>query len=153
MNARIVFMVSNINWSEQKEKLVSYAEEQGYKVAFKNLKGKSSWISTTQKKIVIHTSSTVELQVYDLMHELGHSVQQKNTKTYQRAFATTFEDFSRQSQTYKIKILEEEIDAWNKGLKLSKRLGVTVDKRNFEIRKASRVATYASWATRQTQIK
>lgn len=145
----IVFMASLINWLEQKEKLVSYAQEQGYSVAFKNLKGKSSWISVNHKKIVIHKSSTVELQVYDMIHELGHSVQQKNSKTYQRAFASTYSDFSKQSQTFKIKILEEEIDAWNKGLKLSKRLGVEINKRNFEIRKASRIATYASWSTRQ----
>jgi len=139
-------MASFIDWDAQVEILLAYAKDQGYSVKFKNLKDKTSWIHFSTKEIVIHKSSTTELQVYDLIHELGHIEQQKNTKVYNELFGQVFASFSKQSQTYKMKILEEELDAWNQGLKLCFELGLQVNQRCFEIRKASRVATYASWA-------
>lgn len=139
-------MASFIDWDKQVEILLAYATQLGYSVKFKNLKDKTSWIHFSTKEIVIHKSSTKELQAYDLIHELGHIEQQKNTTVYHKLFGKVFADFSKQSQTYKMKILEEELDAWNKGLKLSLKLGIQVNERCFEIRKASRVATYASWA-------
>ena len=133
--------------------LEQYAQHHGFSVGYSTNKHSNSWISFKTKRIVIHDGSTKESRMYDLIHELGHMYHQLDTDKYQGKFLNHMTEFSKSSQVYRMKILEEEIDAWNVGLRLAKRLGVKVNSRSFERRKASKVATYAAWVVANKQVK
>lgn len=138
-------------WIESKQLLEEHAATHGFKVKYRVNHEANSWISFAQKEIVIHSRSSHENQVYDLIHELGHLKLQQETghhsTYYQTQYTQVFEMFSKSSRAYKIKILEEEVDAWKFGLILACELGIVVNEKNYEIRKASKLMTYASWAS------
>lgn len=142
---------SSNKWIDYKQLLEGYAAAHGFKVKYQINREANSWISFASKEISIHSRSSHENQVYDLIHELGHlRLQQQSSHQdtyYQTQYTQVFEMFSKSSRAYKIKILEEEVDAWKFGLILACELGIAVNEKNFEIRKASKLMTYASWAS------
>lgn len=138
-------MGSSINWHKQSQVLTEYAKRKGFKVISQKTDG-TSWVDFVNDEIVIHNGTTEEVQFYHLMHELGHVLQLSNSKRYDRQFNKIFKRFTRNSMTYKVKIIEEEIDAWNIGLKLCRRMGLKTDRRKYEIIRAREIATYLRWA-------
>lgn len=143
-----MLMGSSIDWHKQLRKLEKYANNKGYQVSFGKEEEGISWVCTESKTIGIHNGSITEYQVYDLLHELGHIEQQASGTLYNEYFHKVFEGFSRNSLTFKTKIVEEEIDAWNYGFILAKNLGIKIDRRRFEVQKAKAVSSYMLWAVK-----
>ena len=92
--------------------------------------------------IKIGTRFTIKNQLYILLHESGHHLcrisQERN-----RIFDWGGEG---SNQLERAKIIEEEYEAWNRGLKLSKRLGIEIDQMDWEKFKARLLETYFRWA-------
>lgn len=142
-------MLSTIRWKAQTDVLEEYAKNKGFTVAFEKADG-VSWIDFSSKTIVIHNGSTEEIQFYHLMHELGHALQQANEIRYENHFMKIFNLFSVRSLSYRIKIIEEEIDAWNIGLKLAKRMGLKIQLRKYELIRARELATFLRYALKES---
>ncbi len=141
-------MGSSIDWYKQLRKLTEYANSKEIKVSFTKIEDGISWVCPDSRAIHIHNRLIPEYQVYDLLHELGHMEQQASGIRYREYFDKIFDDFSRNSLTFKTKIVEEEIDAWNFGFTLARSLGIKIDRRRYEIQKAKAIASYMVWAVK-----
>ena len=75
-------------------------------------------------------------QMYSLLHECGHALAY-DSKGYKNRFPTMskrrFKTAKVNSRTnaFKVEQIIEEHDAWERGLKLAKRLGIEIDKDDY----------------------
>jgi len=132
----------SIDWLLELRKLERYCNQKGYAVLYQPVPHDS--INFIEKRIVIGDHHSDEVSLYCLLHEIGHYITLKK-KRYDVEYNEIFDGFSRSSATYKLAILQEELDAWREGLKLANRLGINVDRRKFEITKTKCIGTYLAW--------
>ena len=139
----------SIDWLKQLRKLERYCNKKGYAVLYKSVELDSIYYQ--DNKIVIGVNHTDEVALYCLLHEIGHAILFGKKTTYQREFDQVYSKFSRQSKTYKLTAIQEELDAWKEGLKLANRLKIKIDRRKYEIYKTKCVLTYLSWTEGKKQ--
>ena len=135
-----------MQWKQQISKLLEYCEGKGWVVRFTSKTPNSDFAYPDSKLITIQSDRRSEITFYYFLHEIGHMVMCQNKAGYQERYSAVFDDFHGNSQTYKIARVEEELEAWKTGLKLAKRLNLTVNRRNYEKIKSRCVTSYLSWA-------
>jgi hypothetical protein len=141
-----------INWTRQLERLTKYAANRGYMVVFEKSAENQDSVDPERKVIRISTGHTNEMAFYCFLHELGHVVLMDDHKKYKHSYGIIWNSFSGNSLTLRVTTLQEELDAWREGLKLSRRLKLKVNRRKFEIVKAKCIATYLPWAARRSAL-
>jgi len=106
------------------------------------------------KHITISKRQGQEKQLYSLLHECGHLLIQNNDEKYERSYPTQarMNQFQahrgiEKSKDYKVDVVREEIEAWDRGKKLANRLGIFVDEKNFRKVSSQCIYTYIEWAT------
>jgi len=106
------------------------------------------------KYITISKRQGQEKQLYSLLHECGHLLIQNNDEKYERSYPTQarMNQFQahrgiEKSKDYKVDVVREEIEAWDRGKKLANRLGIFVDEKNFRKVSSQCIYTYIEWAT------
>ncbi len=84
-----------------------------------------------RKVIMLNTRSSDRNQLFSLLHECGHFLSRRNKKKFSKKFKllTELENSSRNKKPlrYYTQEIEDEICAWNDGLKLAKRLSIKID--------------------------
>lgn len=146
-------MDSNLEkiWANKLDKLVKFSNENSYEVVFspKNLKTKSSLayneVDFEKKIIKIYSGFCNEYKVYLLLHELGHVMINKDKKAYKKFCGYGQLNFSKNSITNKISVIEEEFEAWKSGQYIAEELKVKINKRKYEKLKATCLSSYARW--------
>jgi len=100
------------------------------------------------KHIVYNTKvQKKENQVYSLLHECGHALA-FHSKGYENNFpnlaALRFKDakVNKRRNAFKCEVIAEEWDAWSRGFKLAKRLGIEIDKDKYYNYASRWVMTY-----------
>ena len=98
------------------------------------------------KEICVSARALPDNQLYMLLHEVGHylidvcgSSRSKTSKGY-----TTNE--TDKSIHYKVDLIDEEYDAWERGRKLALRLNLKIDEKRFNDYKVRSIKTYFHWA-------
>lgn len=106
------------------KKVIQYLESRKVSVR----KGRENVYYPEEKVIVYNAGGSYKTQLYTLLHEAGHFLQEKS-----RNF--TVHNLIYQDEIYtkyqKYRLLEQEMDAWSRGLSLSKRLGLKVDEIDY----------------------
>lgn len=133
--------------------LKNWVENKGWIVDFEYL-GKDE-MDPVLKTISINTRQGIEKQLYTLLHECGHVLVQKNTKSYNKKYPATakmnsYESINKRlekSPKYKVDVISEEIDAWERGRKLAKRLDIYVDDEKYNNMTSECVYSYVRWAS------
>jgi hypothetical protein len=139
--------ISRKLWKSQLKVLEDYCAGKGWEVEYVSRKDPNADTAIVHKnKLVIKKDRTNELTFYVLLHEIGHMMLCQNNRMYEERYNAVFEAFHSASLTHKIKRVEEELDAWKTGFKLSKRLKLYVNRRRFEQVKSRCVTTYLMWA-------
>jgi hypothetical protein len=109
------------------------------------------------KMIYINTRQSVEKQLYSMIHECGHVLVQSNVKAYYKKYPATAESRFlgvgrmrklEKTKKYKIDTIAEEIEAWDRGKKLARRLELYIDEDNYTKLMYECVYTYVDWAAR-----
>ena len=101
------------------------------------------------KVIEIYSLNGVENRLYALLHECGHALIRKNWtkfKSQYPAHADHDGDGRKESNSFKISTLEEEIEAWKRGWSLSERLNLSLNKESYNKHKNKHLMTYIKWA-------
>lgn len=101
------------------------------------------------KTVQIKSRLSSVTQLYHLMHELGHYMLRRSMKSYFRHFPYGYDSDVPRAETtnrHKIDVISEELAAWEKGVSLARRLGVTIDDVELNIRKYAALKTYFQWA-------
>ena len=98
-------------------------------------------------KIQINTKHTPEKQLYTLLHECGHHLigNKKKHERYGMGYSNSDVTIKR-SLLYRIDVLDEELEAWHRGTKLANRLGITIDKKEYNKFRVSCIKTYIEWS-------
>ena len=134
------------------ELLEQWAVNKNWMVEFEYL-GKDE-MDPGSKTISISTRQSLENQVYTMLHECGHVLVQTNHAAYAKRYPATakmnmcsaIDRRLEKTKKYKVDVLSEEIEAWQRGLKLADRLGIYVEKDNY-IKIMNRcIFSYVEWA-------
>ncbi|HIB78094.1 MAG TPA: hypothetical protein EYO58_10900 [Flavobacteriales bacterium] len=106
------------------------------------------------KCVTINARQGIEKQLYSLLHECGHILIQSNEAVYNKKFPASAKRNCflshrqlEKSKKYKVDVIAEEIEAWDRGKSLATRLGIYVDENKFNEFKVACVFTYVEWAT------
>jgi hypothetical protein len=105
-------------------KVIQYLESRKVSVR----KGRDNVYYPEEKVIIYNASGGPKTQLYTLLHEAGHFLQEKS-----RNF--TVHNLIYQDEIYtkyqKYRLLEQEMDAWNRGLQLAHKLGIKIDEIDY----------------------
>jgi len=110
------------------------------------------YIDEDERQIIINTRSGAEIQLYALLHECGHLIIRKS-KDYKSKYPVSCKLQSKNKQiegsiAYKMDVVREEIEAWDKGKDLAKRLNIHLDEQKFLNLVNKCVMTYIEWAAK-----
>lgn len=134
------------------ELLESWAMSKNWLIEYEYLA--SDEMDPASKIISINTRQGIENQLYTLLHECGHVLVQQDHKAYAKRYPGTAkvnmsEKLSRRlekSVAYKIDVISEEIEAWQRGLRLAKRLGIYINEEKYTALMNKCVYSYVKWA-------
>lgn len=136
--------ISDSTFRNQVKILEKYAKEKmGYKIIYKDIE--SCECQFVKKIIVMDSKLKPESTFYLMLHELGHAKLCKHKKSYNQKYEEIYNSFSKKSFTYKTTILQEELDAWQVGVTISKKLELKLDKKRFEMQKTKCIMSYVRW--------
>jgi len=125
--------------------ITAWAATKGYKVF-----GKWEIDAFYDKdKEIVYSLSTKnpKHQMYSLLHECGHALAFES-KGYKDRFPTMAKrrfktaKVNPRTNTFKVESILEEHDAWNRGLALSQRLGININKEDYNNYASRYVMTY-----------
>lgn len=121
-------------------RVLEWCEERSVKVSFAAVP--DGEFDPNLMSIKICGRSTPESQLFWLLHECGHFLIAKHDKRVNRGKAHRVD---ARSLIAKVEVLAEEIEAWNRGQSLAKRLRIFIDRSRFNTFKATAVNTYMLW--------
>lgn len=105
------------------------------------------------KEINICSRKGVEKKLYALLHECGHALIRENwnkfAKEYPAHAEVGYDGRKNRTDSYRISLLEEEFEAWKRGRRLAKRLGLNIDEERFEKHKTQCLMSYVALAAGQ----
>lgn len=122
------------------ERVIKWIEARGYTVQFHS-RGHNAWL-TPDKVVLIPSKPPAWLQLIYILHEAGHvSVEcSKPTKRFNRGYAAPTK---YRQLNHLVDVLDEELAAWDIGLKLAARLGIEIDEERYNKRKVTSIRGYA----------
>lgn len=108
----------------------------------------------TRPQITINGRLSPELQLFVLLHECGHFLvgDRKPNQRYGRGWHAQ-DGPAKRTLVHRIDVVDEELEAWHRGLKLAKRLKIAVNIERYNQARARYVKTYLQWAARATAEK
>jgi hypothetical protein len=119
-----------------------------YKFLIKIIKTSIEEVNFNTKIININKDTKISSQIITLLHECGHILiyMQRKKYKYKYIVGSTWKDwhnlFINRTKKTKILILEEEIEAWNRGKKLAKRLKIKIQTKLWNYHKTRALMTY-----------
>jgi hypothetical protein len=113
------------------KKITKWVESQGFTVRF----SKCDEVNYTDREITLYHSQNKEKMIYSFLHECGHIIV-SNKKYYKKNFKILhkahIDGRHAKSNLFKYKQLREEIQAWESGFKLSEKLGIKINKEDYD---------------------
>ena len=105
------------------------------------------------KEINICSRKGVEKKLYALLHECGHALIRENWSKFSKEFPAHaecgYDGRKNRTDSYRISLVEEEYEAWKRGKRLAKRLGISFDEERYEKHKVQCLMSYMNWAVGQ----
>jgi hypothetical protein len=114
------------------------------------------------KVVLINALCCYQTRLATVLHECGHIVVhcQRLRKPRERvAGSSILEDVLRKGRcdergrASRLSVLQEELTAWDNGVKLALRLGVTYAKGHFERLRTAALMTYVGWTAAQMRTR
>lgn len=105
------------------KKVIAYLESRNVQVR----KGRENcYYPDRPKTIVYNAQGSYKNQLYTLLHEAGHFLQEKskNFSSMNLLYQSADELYTNYQ---KFRLLEQEMDAWDRGAKLATKLGIKLD--------------------------
>ena len=129
----------------------AWAEDKGYFVFFEE--DVDDCICPISKLIEINSSASLRQQVYCLLHECGHALIIDNGSFWEYPKKKLLDSVElsptserKLSDSERVFTVVEEIEAWKRGFKLSERLKIPVDKKEWEAEMIDAIKKYIDWA-------
>ncbi len=132
-------------------KVVAWFEKKGYTVRF----GPQfrDEVYPTLKRVTICSRPSLMSQLIALLHEAGHIMLYAD-KTYNDRFGKGWPAIHARKQVdslaHRAQVVEEEIEAWNRGQRLFERLGLTVERSTWLAIRYRCITNYCGYAAKKS---
>jgi|694.fasta_scaffold108721_8 hypothetical protein len=127
-------------------KVAAWISNLGWNVIFER-KGETG-VTPALRNVVIDSSTSRDTQLYSILHEAGHILTFED-KSYLERFPDGYVRYagkrSKRTDIHKFDVLVEEVTAWQKAEDIAKHLGISVNKRNFNLERNKSLKTYTDW--------
>tara|TARA_Y100000310_G_scaffold25365_1_gene24290 strand:+ start:156 stop:587 length:432 start_codon:yes stop_codon:yes gene_type:complete len=97
-----------------------------------------------QGYITINTRQNLRSQLHSLFHEAGHVLLRSDRKIFNKKYPGLLK--RKDSKSFKLGVLKEEMMAWERGYKLAKRLGIDLDEKIWKKHSEECMYDYVKWA-------
>lgn len=123
------------------KRLVDWISKQGYNFKFSN----SDQVDWNTATVMVYPNPNQEHLLYSLLHECGHVIV-GNYNSYYKEFKSltkaNYDSRHCKSNIYRYKKLKEEMDAWEEGKNLAKKLKIRINKDRYDKYAAKWFMTY-----------
>jgi len=128
--------------------VVEWAATRGTKVVFS--KRANGVYKHDLKEIVISAHAHPERQLHYLLHECGHHLigMKEHHERFGVGYPLANDPEVNRKFLHRMACLEEEFEAWHRGWKLARRLGLPLNKETFDSIKSECISTYVKWAAK-----
>lgn len=107
---------------------------------------RSGGIYYPRKKIKISSRASPVVQLYYILHECGHYlIGDKKLERYSMGYSQD-DPNAKRTFHHRCDIVDEEFEAWFRGWKLAKRLGLNLNKESFDKTRTTMLRSYFKWA-------
>jgi hypothetical protein len=133
-------------WVEQFEEMEVWLIDRGYTLDIAH--DVDDCVYLLDKIVCIQGRSRPESRYYSLLHECGHILVSQGVKQWEKdmpmyAQGDDAEDGrKRKGEVYKVSLVGEEIEAWKRGRRLSKKMGHHIDDKKYDRVMAKWVYSY-----------
>ena len=129
---RLINQMSRIvDWACKKGLNVMVSDEQSY-----------SW----GRDINLKNGRSFQTMLFELLHECGHYlISRDTTDRFDMGYPVVGTRKIRKQARHRVAVLDEELEAWARGGKLAHRLGIKLDKKRYDLMKASHITTYCKF--------
>ena len=124
-------------------KVRKYCSDNGWKVIFRNRHEDA--VDVEAKTISINSCNTPETQLYRLLHEIGHILVSQEKDYYERFPKNYDSEKNLKLLRNRIKVLSEEVNAWDQAYQFTKQHNIKINIRNFDNCKAKCLKTFVKW--------
>lgn len=128
--------------------VLSWCADHGLEVNFTKTQGATLYNHIG--RIDIAGRKTPEKQLHSLLHECGHYLIGDRTKKDRYGMGWTAQEDANVVKTmhHRMDVLEEEFEAWYRGLKLARRLKIGLNKKRYDQTRIQQLKSYVEWAAR-----
>lgn len=129
--------------------LIEWCQKRGLTVLFG--KHENGTYDECYRTIVIAANALPEKQVFYLLHECGHHLvfsHPGNPNRFEMGYPQTDKSVTRTFQ-HRLACLEEEMEAWQRGRSLAKKLKLKFNEVNLEKLRIHCLTTYVKWACKK----
>jgi hypothetical protein len=133
-------------------KLVDWCKERKLKVGF--AKKPNGTYHSQSKEIIISSRLSIRNQVTVLLHECGHHLIGINDDhdRFGMGYPQSDPEITKTFH-HRVSCLEEELEAWHRGWKLSKRLDLRIDRDHFDSIRLKCIRSYVKWTLKPGTFK
>jgi hypothetical protein len=122
--------------------IIYWLQKRGYFIDF-DRNGDDS-VDRESKIVSINTTRSLETQLYILLHECGHVLVSESDNIVNGSEEVLCK-YSEKSKIYRVFTVIEEVEAWKRGLRLAKKLGIPVNKAKWNKDVARAIKKYMEW--------
>lgn len=131
--------------------IVEWINHRGIKVEFTNSHAGGIY-STGEKTIYVNSTQTFEHQLFVLLHESGHLLigftDPSTPHRFRLGYPSSNDPALKGKFIHRCAILEEEFEAWHRGRRLAKKLGINIDDNSWSELKSQFIKSYIKWSLR-----
>lgn len=130
---------------EMIDAVVGWCTSKGIDVVFRKHHG--DWYDSDKKTVEINCKASIKRQLHAMLHECGHHlIGSATNNVYANGWPKAFDHRVKRTKKHKIDVLEEEFEAWKRGERLAKKLGLKLDVRSYNETRVRSLSTYVRWA-------
>lgn len=131
-------------------KLVDWCYKRGLEVLF--TKHENGTYDEVEKLIIIAANALPEKQVFYLIHECGHHLIHQhpgNPNRFELGYNET-DPVAMKKFNHRLACLEEEMEAWQRGRNLAKKLRLKLDEEGLNKLRVHCLQSYIRWANKKS---
>jgi hypothetical protein len=141
-------LVVDLDAARGLDEVIRWAGGRGVSVAFTNRRD-AGVFSPDDKTIYINSTQTFERQLFVLLHECGHllvgSERPGAHHRFKLGYPSSDDPNLRGKFIHRCAVLEEEFEAWHRGHRLAKKLGIEIAEDRWAELKATFIKSYIKW--------
>lgn len=126
-------------------RLIEWCDKKRLRVRFTRKEGATYY--PIAKTIVVSSGMLPSRQLMFLIHECGHHLigMKEYNERYKMGYPQTDPQVTKTFH-HRVSCLDEEMEAWHRGWKLTQRLGIPVDRKQFDKVRLECIKSYIEWS-------